>query len=62
MSISLEAVSTKCLAAKELSGGTRNEYRLTITKWLTWGDGVDVGQKRTCFQQTTQFESHVPWH
>jgi hypothetical protein len=42
MSISLEAVSAKYLTAKKLSGGTRKEYKSTITKWIAWGKGVDV--------------------
>jgi hypothetical protein len=44
MSISLEAVSAKYLTAKKLSGGTRKEYKSTITKWTAWGKGVDVDQ------------------
>ena len=44
MSISLEAVSAKYLTAKKLSGGTRKEYKSTITKWTAWGNGVDVDQ------------------
>lgn len=42
MSISLETVSAKYLTAKKLSGGTRKEYKSTITKWVAWGKGVDV--------------------
>ena len=42
MSISFEAASAKYLTAKKLSGGTRKEYKSTITKWITWGEGVDV--------------------
>ena len=42
MSISIETVSAKYLTAKKLSGGTRKEYKSTVTKWLTWGNGVDV--------------------
>jgi hypothetical protein len=44
MSISFEAASAKYLTAKKLSGGTRKEYKSTITKWITWGKGVDVDQ------------------
>ncbi len=44
MSISLEKVAEKYLAAKRLSAGTTKEYRSTVTKWLTWGNGVDVDQ------------------
>ena len=44
MSISLEKVAEKYLAAKKLSAGTTKEYRSTVTKWLTWGNGVDVDQ------------------
>ena len=44
MSISLESVATKYLTAKKLSGGTRKEYKLTISKWIAWGEGVDVDQ------------------
>jgi hypothetical protein len=44
MSISLQAASAKYLTAKKLSGGTRKEYKSTITKWITWGKGVDVDQ------------------
>ena len=44
MSISLEAVSAKYLTAKKLSGGSRKEYKSTITKWTVWGNGVDVDQ------------------
>ena len=44
MSISLESVSAKYLTAKKLSGGTRKEYKSTVTKWTTWGNGVDVGE------------------
>jgi hypothetical protein len=40
MSISLEKVAEKYLVAKKLSAGTRKEYRSTVTKWLTWGQGV----------------------
>jgi len=32
------------LAAKKLSAGTTKEYRSTVTKWRTWGKGVDVDQ------------------
>jgi len=44
MSISLEKVAEKYLVAKKLSAGTRKEYRSTVTKWLAWGQGVDVDQ------------------
>ena len=44
MSISLEKVTAKYLVAKKLSTGTRKEYRSTVTKWLTWGQVVDVDQ------------------
>jgi hypothetical protein len=44
MSISLEKVAEKYLVAKELSTGSRKEYRSTVTKWFTWGQGVDVDQ------------------
>lgn len=44
MSISFESVSVKYLAAKKLSGGTRKEYKSTITKWAAWGSGVDVDE------------------
>ena len=44
MSISLEKVAEKYLVAKKLSDGTQKEYRSTVTKWLTWGQGVDVDQ------------------
>jgi hypothetical protein len=44
MSISLEAISVKYLTAKKLSGGTRKEYKSTVTKWIAWGNGVDVDQ------------------
>ena len=42
MSISLERVAEKDRVAKKLSGGTRKEYRSTVTQWLAWGQGVDV--------------------
>ena len=44
MSISLERVAEKYLVAKKLSEGTRKEYRSTVTKWLSWGQGVEVDQ------------------
>lgn len=44
MSISLEAVAAKYLTAKKLSGGTRKEYKSTITRWTAWGNGVDVDE------------------
>ena len=42
MSISLESVSAKYLTAKKLFGGSRKEYKSTITKWTAWGNGVDL--------------------
>ena len=44
MSNSVEAISVKYLTTKKLSGGTRKEYKSTVTKWTTWGNGVDVDQ------------------
>lgn len=44
MSISLENVAVKYLAARKLSCGTCKEYRDTVAKWVTWGKGVDVDQ------------------
>ena len=44
MSISLEKVTEKYLVSKKLSAGTIKEYRSTVTKWLVWGQGVDVGE------------------
>lgn len=44
MSISLETVVAKYLAAKKLSGGTQKEYKSTVTKWLSWERHVDVDQ------------------
>ena len=44
MSISLERVAEKYLVAKKLSEGTRKECRSTVTKWLSWGQGVEVDQ------------------
>ena len=44
MSISLENVAEKYLASKKLSSGTCKEYRLTVTKWVAWGQGVDVDE------------------
>ena len=44
MPITLEAVVEKYLASKKLSSGTSKEYRATVTKWLAWGNGVDLGQ------------------
>jgi len=44
MSNSLEAISVKYLTAKKLSGGTRKEYKSTVTKWTAWGNGVAVDQ------------------
>jgi hypothetical protein len=40
--ILLEKAAEKCLIIKKLSPGTQNEYRSTVTKWLTWGQGADV--------------------
>ena len=34
----------KHLTTKKLSGGTRKEYKSTVTKWTAWGNGVDVDQ------------------
>ena len=42
MSNSVETISVKYLTAKKLSGGTRKEYKSTVTKWTAWGNGVDV--------------------
>ena len=44
MPITLRDVVEKYLASKKLSSGTSKEYRGTVTKWLTWGNGVDLGQ------------------
>ena len=44
MSISLENVVVKYLAARKLSAGTCKEYRSTATKWIAWGNGVSVDQ------------------
>jgi hypothetical protein len=44
MSISLEKVAEKYLVSKRLSAGTRKEYRSTVRKWHTWGQGVDVDE------------------
>ena len=44
MSNSVEAISVKYLTTKKLSGGTRKEYKSTVTKWTAWGNGVDVDQ------------------
>jgi site-specific recombinase XerD len=44
LSISLEKVAEKYVAAKKLSTGTQKEYRSTVTKWLARGQGVDVDQ------------------
>ena len=44
MSISLKNVAEKYLRSKKLSTGTQKEYRSTVTKWLSWGQGVDVDQ------------------
>ena len=44
MTITLENVVVKYLAAKKLSAGTCKEYRSTATKWLAWGKGVDIDQ------------------
>ena len=37
-----ESVSVKYLTTKKLSGGTRKEYKSTVTKWTAWGTGVDL--------------------
>jgi hypothetical protein len=42
MSISLETVVVKYLDARNLSGGTRKEYKSTIAKWLAWEGYVDI--------------------
>ena len=44
MSISVENVAEKYLATKKLSSGTCKEYRSTVSKWTTWGKGVDVDE------------------
>ncbi len=44
MSISLEKVAVKYLTTKKLSSGTCKAYRATVTKWIAWGNGVDVDQ------------------
>ena len=44
MSNSVETIAAKYLIAKKLSGGTRKEYKSTVTKWTIWGNGVDVDQ------------------
>lgn len=44
MTISFETVAIKYLSSKKLSGGTRKEYKSTVTKWLAWGKGVNVDQ------------------
>lgn len=44
MSISLEIAAKKYLATKKLSSGTCKEYRSTVTKWIAWGQGVDVDE------------------
>ncbi|MCS7468614.1 hypothetical protein NZK35_18325 [Stieleria sp. ICT_E10.1] len=44
MSNSVETISVKYLTTKKLSGGTRKEYKSTVTKWTAWGNGVDVDQ------------------
>ena len=44
MPITLRDVVEKYLASKKLSSGTNKEYRGTVTKWLTWGNGVDLDQ------------------
>ena len=44
MSNSVESISAKYLTAKKLSGGTRKEYKSTITKWTAGGNGVDVDE------------------
>ncbi|MCA9190990.1 MAG: phage integrase N-terminal SAM-like domain-containing protein [Planctomycetales bacterium] len=42
MTINLETVFIRYLKAKKLSGGTCKEYKSTLTKWLSWGNGVEV--------------------
>jgi hypothetical protein len=44
MSISLKKAAEKYLAGRSLSAGTQKEYRSTVTKWLCWGQGVEVDQ------------------
>ena len=44
MSNSVETISAKYLTAKRLSGGTRKEYKPTVTKWTAWGNGVNVDE------------------
>ena len=44
MSISVETTAAKYLTSKKLSGGTRKEYKSTVTKWTAWGKGVNVDQ------------------
>ena len=44
MSSSLERVAEDYLVAKKLSDRPRKEYRSTATKWLSWGQGVNVDQ------------------
>jgi integrase len=44
MTISLETVVVKYLAAKRFSGGTRKEYKSTVAKWVAWERRVNVDQ------------------
>lgn len=44
MTITLENVVVKYLAAKKLSTGTCKEYRSKATKWIAWGKGVEIDQ------------------
>ena len=44
MTIRLENVAEEYLSSRKLSSGTRKEYRSTVTKWIVWGQGVDVDQ------------------
>lgn len=44
MSISLTIAVEKYLGSKKLSSGTCKEYRATLTKWLSWGNGVELDQ------------------
>lgn len=41
---SLQNVAERYLAAKKRSSGTCKEYRSTVTKWISWGKGIDVDQ------------------
>ncbi|MEO1527618.1 MAG: hypothetical protein AAFX06_19485 [Planctomycetota bacterium] len=44
MSISLESVVTRYLAARKLSRGTQKEYRSTAAKWSKWEGRIAVDQ------------------